>query len=50
MSFAELDLDFTIEQAISDLGFEAPTEIQEQAIPIALEGSDLLATAPTGTG
>ncbi|MBR7889886.1 DEAD/DEAH box helicase [Marinomonas sp. A79] len=50
MSFAELDLDPTIEQAISDLGFETPTEIQEQAIPIALDGSDLLATAPTGTG
>ncbi len=50
MSFAELDLDFTIEGAISDLGFEKPTEIQEQAIPIALDGSDLLATAPTGTG
>ncbi|MFT2099264.1 DEAD/DEAH box helicase [Marinomonas sp. 2405UD66-6] len=50
MSFAELDLDFTIEQAISDLGFEEATEIQEQAIPIALDGSDLLATAPTGTG
>jgi ATP-dependent RNA helicase SrmB len=50
MSFAELDLDFTIERAISDLGFETPTEIQEHAIPIALDGSDLLATAPTGTG
>lgn len=50
MPFAELDLDFTIEQAITDMGFEEPTPIQEQAIPIALDGSDLLATAPTGTG
>ena len=50
MSFAELDLDFTIVQAINDLGFKNPTEIQEQAIPVALDGSDLLATAPTGTG
>ncbi len=50
MSFAELDLDYTIEEAINSLGFETPTEIQQQAIPVILEGSDLLATAPTGTG
>lgn len=50
MSFSELDLDFTIEHAISELGFDKPTDIQQQAIPIALDGSDLLATAPTGTG
>lgn len=50
MSFSELDLDLTIEHAISELGFNTPTEIQQQAIPVALDGSDLLATAPTGTG
>lgn len=50
MLFDELDLDATIERAIMDMGFETPTPIQEQAIPIALDGSDLLATAPTGTG
>ncbi|MCV2402852.1 DEAD/DEAH box helicase [Marinomonas sp. C2222] len=50
MSFSELDLDLTIEHAISELGFDTPTEIQQQAIPVALDGSDLLATAPTGTG
>ena len=50
MLFAALDLDCRIEHAISDMGFDTPTPIQEYAIPIALDGSDLLATAPTGTG
>ncbi|GAB3483700.1 DEAD/DEAH box helicase [Marinomonas epiphytica] len=50
MSFDELDLDFTIEQAIKELGFITATEIQQQAIPAILDGSDVLATAPTGTG
>lgn len=37
-------------QAISDLGFEAPTPIQSQAIPVLLEGGDLIGQAQTGTG
>lgn len=50
MSFSELELDPTIEQAIIQLGFKEPTEIQEQAIPVLMDGEDLLASAPTGTG
>lgn len=50
MSFSDLDLDFTIEQAIEDLGLTEPTPIQEQAIPLAMDAQDLLACAPTGTG
>jgi ATP-dependent RNA helicase DeaD len=37
-------------QAITELGFEEATPIQEQAIPIALTGSDLIGQAQTGTG
>ncbi|HET7168272.1 MAG TPA: DEAD/DEAH box helicase [Candidatus Limnocylindrales bacterium] len=48
--FAALDLDARLLSAISDLGYEEPTPIQREAIPILLEGRDLLAEAPTGTG
>ena len=37
-------------QAVKDLGYEQPTPIQEQAIPLVLEGRDLMAGAQTGTG
>ncbi len=49
-TFAELDLDPNLLQAIESMGFSRPTEIQAQAIPAALEGRDVLASAPTGTG
>lgn len=39
-----------IQKNLQTMGFEAPTPIQAQAIPIALEGKDLLASAQTGTG
>ncbi len=48
--FKKLGLsDFTI-RALSDMGFEEPTPIQEQSIPLLLEGKDLLGQAQTGTG
>ena len=50
MSFSELSLHPALEQGLTDLGFETPTPIQSRAIPPALEGQDLLATAQTGTG
>ncbi|MDH5392827.1 MAG: DEAD/DEAH box helicase, partial [Gammaproteobacteria bacterium] len=50
MSFAALELDATILRAIEDCGFETPSEIQAKAIPPALQGNDLMASAPTGTG
>lgn len=37
-------------QAISKLGWSSPTPIQERAIPLALEGKDVLAQACTGSG
>ena len=37
-------------QRLRDAGFHEPTPIQRQAIPILLEGSELLAVAPTGSG
>jgi superfamily II DNA/RNA helicase len=50
MSFAELQLHPSILKAIEACGYTAPTPIQEQAIPMAMAGHDLIATAQTGTG
>ena len=50
MSFTELNLATPILKAVQKCGYPAPTPIQEQAIPRALEGKDLIATAQTGTG
>ena len=48
--FDELGLSETALQAVARLGYETPTPVQEQAIPLALEGRDLIAAASTGTG
>jgi len=49
--FAELGLQENIVKAIGELGFEKPTPIQEQCIPVLLDShQDVLATAQTGTG
>ncbi len=48
--FVGLGLDERLLAAIADLGYEEPTPIQREAIPILLAGRDLLAEAPTGTG
>ncbi|MEH6578339.1 MAG: DEAD/DEAH box helicase [Amphritea sp.] len=50
MSFIDLDLDLEILGALADNEFLRPTEIQQQAIPCIMDGFDLLASAPTGTG
>jgi ATP-dependent RNA helicase DeaD len=51
MNFSELGLAPQVLQAISELGYENPTPIQEQAIPVLMTGnSDLVALAQTGTG
>ncbi|MBN3563025.1 DEAD/DEAH box helicase [Aliamphritea spongicola] len=50
MSFIDLDLDLEILGALADNDFLKPTDIQQQAIPAILDGLDLLASAPTGTG
>ncbi len=50
MSFEDLGLAPFLLRALSEQGYENPTPIQEQAIPLALAGRDLLAGAQTGTG
>ena len=50
MTFQELNLIEPIERAVAEKGYTTPTPIQEQAIPPALEGRDLLGCAQTGTG
>ncbi len=50
MNFTELGLNESLLEGIEALGFEEPTPIQEQAIPIVLKGRDLIASAQTGTG
>lgn len=49
-TFAELELDHELLKAAEELGFERPTQIQLEAIPLALDEKDVLASAPTGTG
>ncbi len=50
MSFESLGLAPFLLRALSEQGYENPTPIQQQAIPLALAGHDLLAGAQTGTG
>jgi len=50
MSFTNLGLSKPILKAIEDQGYTSPSPIQAQAIPLVLEGKDVLAGAQTGTG
>ncbi len=50
MSFDSLGLSAEILRAISEKGYDKPTPIQQQAIPLVLEGRDLMGGAQTGTG
>jgi ATP-dependent RNA helicase DeaD len=49
-TFADLGLSPAIMEALAHLGYERPTPIQEQAIPVLLEGRDVIGQAQTGTG
>ena len=49
-TFASLGLDTRILQAITKQNFQTPTPVQQKAIPLALEGRDVLARAKTGSG
>ncbi|OTU45531.1 DEAD/DEAH box helicase [Acinetobacter pittii] len=49
-TFAEFSLHETLQQALEGLGFTTPTPVQEQSIPAALEGKDLLVSSQTGSG
>ncbi|MCI9045899.1 MAG: DEAD/DEAH box helicase [Hungatella sp.] len=48
--FDELQLDERIFRAVTDMGFEAASPIQAQAIPVQMEGRDVVGQAQTGTG
>ena len=48
--FAALGLSEPILRAVEAMGFSAPTPVQEQTIPLVMEGRDVIAKAPTGTG
>ncbi|MCU0268899.1 MAG: DEAD/DEAH box helicase [Acidimicrobiales bacterium] len=49
-SFADLGVAPELVAALADLGYEEPTPIQAEAIPVLLDGADLLGQAATGTG
>jgi superfamily II DNA/RNA helicase len=49
-SFDQLGLIAPLLQAVRDQGYEHPTPVQEQAIPLVMAGRDLMAGAQTGTG
>src|ERR1700749_3476899 len=49
-SFSDLGLSPEVLKAVTDAGYDTPTPIQAQAIPVALSGRDVLGIAQTGTG
>ena len=49
-SFTELRLAPELNSALKEMNFTQPTEIQARAIPVAMMGKDLIASAQTGTG
>ena len=50
LRFDELQLDERILRAVADMGFEEASPIQAQAIPVQMEGRDIIGQAQTGTG
>ena len=50
MNFKDLGLQAVLTEKCEQMGYKEPTPIQKQAIPIVLEGGDLIACAETGTG
>src|SRR3989441_341517 len=50
MPFTSLGLAPELVRAVADEGYEQPTPIQQEAIPLALAGRDLIGSAQTGTG
>ena len=49
-TFEQLGLNASLLKALEDIGYETPSPIQAQAIPVMLEGRDILGQAQTGTG
>jgi ATP-dependent RNA helicase RhlE len=50
LKFTDFNFDPSLQNSIESMGFENATPIQEKAIPLILEGKDLIACAQTGTG
>ena len=50
MVFEDLQLSEDVQLAVKATGFTEPTPIQQQAIPLVLQGRDLIGSAQTGTG
>ncbi|MEM4554260.1 MAG: DEAD/DEAH box helicase [Candidatus Anstonellaceae archaeon] len=50
MEFSKMGLDGAILKALDELGFVRPTPIQQQALPLLIQGEDLIGQAKTGTG
>jgi len=50
LTFEDFQLDYDVIDGIHAMGFRTPTPIQQEAIPLILEGHDLIACAQTGTG
>ena len=50
MKFIDFDFEYEVQDGLDSMGFEDPTPIQEQAIPVIMKGKDLIACAQTGTG
>ncbi len=50
MTFDSMGLNAALLRAVNDLGYDTPTPIQQQAIPVVLSGRDVFARAQTGTG
>jgi ATP-dependent RNA helicase RhlE len=50
ITFADLGLTAPMLKALSDAGYQRPTPIQAQAVPLALKGRDIIGLAMTGTG
>jgi len=50
MKFTDLGLNESLLKAVKEVGYTTPTPIQAQAIPVVIEGRDVLAAAQTGTG
>ena len=50
MRFDELGLSAQMLRTVTEEGYAEPTPVQERAIPLVLEGKDVLAAAQTGTG
>ena len=50
MQFSDFNLDERLLRGVADMGFVEPTPIQEDAIPPALAGKDVLGAAMTGSG